>query len=429
MKKLFVSNHLWIKFLHMNTLKKVLPIILATLWFGSFLPAQGQGVVEGRVLNGTQPGAPLKGVSIEVVGLAGGMNVLKSAAPDSSGRFRLEGLPTDSMLLIRAVYGSVFYYSPLQFDNAAKANVEIQVFEPTDSMQGIRLEDAQIAFKLTDAGLGALESYSLANESKPPRSFMRADGNFRFSKAAGLAELPRLSITGPGSNMPVPEAPLESADGQSYYSRYPLRPGTTTIEISQAFPYQKGTYTYKKKFFQDVSKVNIGVIPQDMNVSGEGLTKVQVNAAQNFAVYSTGPIKAGTEVAWTFSGGTPVAEASAAPETAAPEQQPSILPMPTPVGQNAIFIGSLLLLGFLLILWYAGRRIIPAAGSDAEVRIRELKERREHLLNQVAVLDARYENVQGPERREYLKMREHSKRHLRRIGVLLGKSGNPKGNL
>ena len=51
----------------MTTLKKVLPILLTLLWCGPFLPAQGQGVAEGRVLNGTYPGSQLNGLSVETM--------------------------------------------------------------------------------------------------------------------------------------------------------------------------------------------------------------------------------------------------------------------------------------------------------------------------------------------------------------------------
>lgn len=405
----------------MTSLKRVFLPVLAGILLLHIAHAQGKGTVEGRLVNATNPANPPAKVAFDVMSLAGGMNVLKSAATDAAGKFRLEGLPTDGPLLIRAAFGGVNYFSQAAFDSSGKAQVEIQVYESTTSLEGITVDSAQIAFKLGAGGLNSLESYSIRNQTRPPRSFMREDGNFRFSKAPGILQVPSLSVTGPGTAMPVNQSALESADGQSYYSTYPLRPGTTLFEVSEALPYQNGGYTLRKRFYQDIPALNIGVTPRDMRISGDGIKKVQENEAENFTVYSAGPIKAGTEVAWTFSGGTPIAEAPepAAAPPVAPEGS-GIRPMPTLVAQNAIFIGVLLLAGFLVILWFAYNRMLAAGGNDRESHARELKERRDHLLDYVVSLDRKHES-QAIGAREYQRLREQAKRHLRRIAMVLGK--------
>ena len=142
-----------------------------------------------------------------------------------------------------------------------------------------------------------------------PASFWATSG---ISKAPGILEPPNLRVTAPGSSMPVVQSALESADGKSYYSLYPLRPGTTTFEVQQLLPYASKRYTFVKRFYQDIAKLDVGVIPQDMAVSGTGLTKVQTDSQKNFSVYSSAPVKGGTDVVWEFSGGTPVPEAEPA---------------------------------------------------------------------------------------------------------------------
>jgi hypothetical protein len=421
MKEVFSSGSLSIKFGRMMHLTKGLLILgLATVLFCPVLHAQGSGVAEGRIVNATNPAKAPAGVTVDVIKLTAGMSVLKSSKSDDAGKFQIDGLPTDTMLLLRATYGSVSYYSSPTFDASGKARVEIQVYEPTTSMQGIRIDKVQIAFKLTNEGLSSREMYTFVNETKPARSFMRADGNFRFSKAAGITEPPQLDVTGPGSSMPVNQPPLESPDGQSYYSLYPLRPGTTTFEVSQRLPYRNGGYTYRKKFYQDLPSVVIGIIPPDMKLTGEGLAMMP-GGAQGFAVYATAPIQADKEVLWTFAGGTPVAE-TAAPETAdaATGNDARIVPMPTPVAQNAMVVGPLLLIGLLLILWYSNNRVIAPSGESQEARARELKARREQLLDYVVALDQKYES-RKLDRRDYLRLREQAKRHLRRVALLLAK--------
>ena len=78
-----------------------------------------------------------------------------------------------------------------------------------------------------------------------------------------------------------------------------------------------------------------------------------------------------------------------------------------------------MLLGFIAVLWYAVNRI-PAISQGSDLRTKELRERREQLLNLLANLDNRYES-QALDRREYLKQREQGKRQLRRISMLLKK--------
>ncbi len=389
---------------------------MAVALIAAFAHAQGQGVVDGRLINGTDPRIIPAGAQLDIIQLGSGMSVLKSGTTDKAGKFRFDGLPASGPMLLRAGYKDVDYYRPVNLDSSGTANMEIEVYEPTTSTQGIRLGNVQIAFKLSGNSLLSRESYTFLNETKPARSFVRKDGTFKFSKAPGITEPPSMDVLGPGAVMPVNQPPLESADGKSYFSLYPLRPGSTTFEIGESLPYQNHSYTYRTKFYESVDSLNIGVMPQDMTLTGDGLTKVQTDAERNVAVYSTGPIKAGTEVAWTFSGGTPIVETPAP----APAPEPTVKPMPTVVGENAIILGPLLLLGLVIVLWYANACVLAGTERGQDVRIRELRERREQLLNYAADLDARHEN-NSIDRREYVRLREQCKRNLRRIAMLLAK--------
>lgn len=58
--------------------------------------------MEGKLVNGTDPSVTPSEVDIDVIGLGGGMSVLKSTVSDSAGKFRVDGLPTDQPIMIRA---------------------------------------------------------------------------------------------------------------------------------------------------------------------------------------------------------------------------------------------------------------------------------------------------------------------------------------
>jgi hypothetical protein len=380
------------------------------------LPAaypQQKGIAEGRLINLTDPSIIPRNVDLEVIELGGGMSIIKSATSDASGKFRIEGLPTDQRLMIRANYKGANYHSQMAFADG-KAKVELGVYESTTSMKDIQIESVSIAFQVIGDQLKSLETVTFNNKTKPPKTFASPEGNFRVSKPRGILEPPSLRVTAPGSSMPLVQSALESADGKSYYSLYPLRPGTTTFEIQQLLPYANKRYTFVKRFYQDVAKLDIGVLPQDVVLSGTGLSKIQGDTQRSFAVYSSVPVKAGAEVVWEFSGGTPVPE----PEPAAAEAEPQVTPMPNAVGRNAMILGPLLLMGLVLVLWYAYARPKNGSRDASDFRQKKLRERRDLLLNAIADLDRRYEE-RSLEEQEYRKQREENKRQLRRISLLL----------
>jgi hypothetical protein len=394
---------------------KKIPLTILLVCFLS-LPAaypQQNGIAEGRIVNLTDPSIVPRNVELEIIELGGGMNVIRSATTDASGRFRIDGLPEEQRLMLRADYKGANYYSQMAFTNG-KADVELGVYETTTSMKDIVVEDVTIAFQVIGDQLKSLETVTIDNRTKPPRTFASPEGNFRVSKPPGILEPPMLRVTAPGSSMPLVQSALESADGKSYYSLYPLRPGITTFEVQSSFPYATKRYTFVKKFFQDTPKLEVGVLPEDVVLQGAGLTKMRSDAQKNFSVYSSVPVKAGTEVVWEFSGGTPVPESA----PTAGEGEAQVTPMPNAVGRNTMIIGPLLLMGFILVLWYTYGRPQNGSGDASDFRQKKVRERREQLLNAVAELDRRYEEKLLGEQ-EYLKQREENKRQLRRISLLM----------
>ncbi len=389
-------------------------LILLCLLISSSASAQQTGIVEGRVVNGTDPSIVAGGVPLEVVALSGGMSIIRSAAADSRGGFRFEGLPVDQMLIVRAIYKDANYHTQVVFDRTGRAYVEIKVFEETNSMDGIGVEEYQMVFQAAGNQLQILDTILIHNVTVPEKTFMDPDGNFRFSKTPEILSLPQMRITAPGSSMPVMQSVLESPDGQYYYSLYPLRPGKTKVEAFQLLPYENRDYTYFKKFYYRIPSIEIGVIPMDMELSGVGLTKIRTDPDENVAVYRGGPIEAGTEVKWFFSGGTPLA----VQEASVPETEPGIRPLPNAVGRNALIIGPLFLIGFILVLWYAYNRSDENVPVTQDLQKRQIRKHRNELLDNLADLDHRYE-AHLLDKKEYLRQREKGKGLLRRIALLL----------
>ena len=343
---------------------KMLRFYLVLIWLAvlaATASAQGRGVAEGRLINRTDPAIVAGNTELEVLLLSSGMDIIKTAITDARGAFRIDNLPDSMPLMLRAVYKGANYHGMLVFDENGKASLDLDVYETTTSMKDIRIETANMAFQIEGDHLHAVETFVVVNSSNPPRVYLNPEGNFRVSKAPGLLEPPGIRITAPGSEMPLSQSALESADGESYYSLYPLRPGGTIFEVHQTLPYTDGKYVYLKKFFQDIPEFSVGVIPLNMKLSGEGLKKTEDHAAENFSVYASGAVKAGDAVAWTFTGGTPVA----AMEDVEDEHglsETSIEVRDGIVGRYALTIGSLILAAFIIALLFS-----PGFGRNARL--------------------------------------------------------------
>jgi hypothetical protein len=392
------------------------PLILFWLTVLPAVYAQTRGVIEGRVINRTNASTIARGVELDIIGLSSAMSIIRTATTDSAGRFRIDQLPENQQMVIRANYKGANYHGKVSFNAAGVASVTIDVFEPTDSMKDIQVEGAHLVFEMAGDQLKAVETVSFNNKTNPPRTYINPEGSFRVSKPPGILEPPLMRATAAGSSMPLTQTALESADGKSYYSQYPLKPGVTTFEVQEVLPYTNRSYSYVGRFYQDIASLKIGVIPQDLAVSGNGLSNPEINSQKNFAVYSLPPVKAGTEVTWTLSGGTPVPAAE--PREASGES--SVQAVPGDIERNALIIGPLLLMGFIVVLWYAFNRKQMVSPAAADSNPRQLTDRREQLLNSIAEMDHRFE-THAVGRQEFLRQRAESKRELRRISQLLKK--------
>jgi len=333
---------------------KMLRFFLILMWLAAAATAmaQGRGVAEGRLVNRTDPAVIAGNTELEVLVLSGGMDIIKTATTNANGTFRIEGLPDDMPLLLRAVYKGTNFQGMLRFGVDGKAGLELEVYEPTASVKDIHVEAANMAFQLEGDHLHAVESFVMVNSSNPPQVYLNPEGNFRISKAPGILEPPQIRITAPGSEMPLTQSALESADGESYYSLYPLRPGGTVFEVHQALPYTDGKYVYEKKFFQDIDGFSVGVIPVDMTLSGGSLKKTEEYAEENFAVFASDSVGAGDTVTWIFTGGTPVATMTHEHEWG----ETTIIIADGVIGRNALPIGSTIFTVLILSLWVALRK-------------------------------------------------------------------------
>jgi hypothetical protein len=153
---------------------------LILIWLAAAVAtAWGGGIAEGRLVNRTDQAIAAGNTELEVLTLSSGMDVIKTAATDAQGMFRIEGLPDAMPLMLRAVYKGANYHGMLRFDADGKARLELEVYEPTTSMKDIRVEAANIAVQLEGYTgdiegnhLHAVETFVVVNSTKPPRVYV-----------------------------------------------------------------------------------------------------------------------------------------------------------------------------------------------------------------------------------------------------------------
>jgi len=132
--------------------------------------AQGQGVIEGQVVNGTANGGPVEGLMVTLHVFAGmEEETPQTTTTDAKGRFRFEGLSTEAnhvYALLLNYQGADYGSDLLAFSEGETAlSVPIQVYESTESDEAVSIEQAHIFVDFREISLVVGEMYIFSNSS------------------------------------------------------------------------------------------------------------------------------------------------------------------------------------------------------------------------------------------------------------------------
>jgi hypothetical protein len=205
--------------------------MLLTAWIAGVTLAQDSdgGVIEGRVVNGTNPMGNVTGLDITATMFVG-MEAIGSASTKSngSGAFRFENLPAspDSLYFVTAEYQDVGYHSEALTlaGNGSIAGVEIEVYESTDSDNAIAFTLVHPAIKVTGEGIVVSQYYQYANHGNltyigtPIESMPHGRGTLRFwvpGNATDVGGDERLILVG---NELIDTLPLIPGNGELAYN-------------------------------------------------------------------------------------------------------------------------------------------------------------------------------------------------------------------
>jgi hypothetical protein len=269
-------------------MKRPAIILFITLlsFFGPTLAlAQGQGVIEGVVTNGTS-GEPVAGQGI-TLRLFKGMEEEEAltSSTDEGGRFRFQNLATggEYAYLVQLVYQEVGYTSDvLTFtEGESRLDVPITVYETTESDAALRIERAHffIDFDPQARAISVGEMYIFTNEGD--KVYIGEDGaTLRFSLPPGARDL-RFERGALGERF------LEIEGG--FVDTKPVPPGVGARQFlfSYALSYDANDYILSKEIFYPIATLNvlvpdIGVQVSSDQVAFQGVQQTEGQAYLNF---------------------------------------------------------------------------------------------------------------------------------------------------
>jgi hypothetical protein len=270
-------------------------IVALTLSIVPFLGAEA-GTVHGVVKNGTS-GQVASGIEVILIQLQGGMQPVANSKTDSQGKFAFENPSLGAQpMLVRAIFHGVNFHQPVP---PGKSEIEVEVFEPTQDAKTIAVPSHIVIVQPNGANLIVGEEYSVQNNSKPPRAYFRAEGNFEFALPE-RAHIQQAAAWGP-SGMPVVQATIDKSKNR-YAIAFAFRPGESGMRYSYELPYAGNAATLNLPTVYPGARLLV-LAPPTMQVSGDGLQPGGQEQGMN--VYGRDGVPANSVFALNISGTAP----------------------------------------------------------------------------------------------------------------------------
>ncbi|HSJ56416.1 MAG TPA: hypothetical protein VLC95_04495, partial [Anaerolineae bacterium] len=314
--------------MHSFTLRAAL-IALALLAFLVAAPAataQGSGVLEGQVVNGTQGGPAIgSGVNVTLRAFQNGIELnVQQAATGDDGRFRFEGLDTDSALeyWLEADYLDVNYaeQEPYAFAEGEETlSATVSVYETTTDDSTVRIGSVHMIAESFGQAMRVTEIHLLSNsgdrtfvgepgEGDTPFtvSIPLPDGAVGFALGEGMAADRFVEVEGGLSDTdPVPPGQETSMVFFSYH----LMVTGDAVELEREFSYP-------------VDILNILVAQPGLELESEQLESrgAQLFQGRQYGFFAATDLPAGSPVVMNL---LPVAGADTAPSMPGAEPAPS----------------------------------------------------------------------------------------------------------
>jgi len=281
----------------------VLALGLTTIVTVASAQAQGSGVIDGQVVNGTA-GGPAIGAGITVT-----LQLIQSdtltgtleTTTDSAGRFRFEGLSTDLNWSYwpEAVYLDVTYtYTGfVKFEEGqATQNVTLPVYETTGDDSRIAIHSGHIIVESFGTVLRISEVYLFGNSGD--RTYVGRPGPEGQVTTVGVPLPP--DAVGLAFGEDVPADRFVQSEGKLLDTE-PVPPGQETLTVFYSYhvPVTGSSVHVERSYDYPLTALTVLLTQPGLALSSDQLLDggSQALMDQEFAVYTAGDLAAGTPLA------------------------------------------------------------------------------------------------------------------------------------
>jgi hypothetical protein len=278
------------------------------------------GAIDGTVINRTS-GKPASGVAMTLVKPGqNGMQTIGATTTDDVGRFVFEkDQPGGGPQLLQATFKGVTY-NKLMTPNIPTSNVEVDVYEATNSPAVARIAERMMVIEPSSSEISVTETVIVRNDSKTTYN-NDALGGFRFYLPPAANGQSRVQVQGP-QGMPLPRAAEKTKEADVMQVNFPIKPGQTEFEVNYALP-AGSPFTFRGRVV-GVKEMPSGplrlVVPAGVTLSGTDIQKVGTEPKTQATIYTvTAANNFSAEITGTGALRQPGNEATAADDSESPE--------------------------------------------------------------------------------------------------------------
>jgi hypothetical protein len=254
----------------------------------SFLLASGVAFasIDGTVINRTS-GKPASGVAMTLVKPGkNGMQTIGATTTDDAGHFVFEkDQPGGGPQLLQATFKGVTY-NKLMTPNIPTSNVEVDVYEATNSPTVARIAERMMVIEPSSSEISVTETMIVQNDSKTTYN-NDALGGFRFYLPPAANGQSRVQAQGP-QGMPLPRAAEKTKEADVMQVNYPIKPGQTEFEANYTLP-AGSPFTFRSRVV-GVKGMSSGplrlVVPAGVTLAGSDIEKVGTEPKTQATIYT-----------------------------------------------------------------------------------------------------------------------------------------------
>ena len=222
-------------------------VVFALAFPGVVFAAEGDGVIEGQVINGTASGDSVAGLELTFERyLDGDLDDSQLITTEEDGRFVVEGVPTGSGYFYRAslFYQNAEYFSDYAFfeEGETVAYPGLVVYNATTYDDTISVTQSHTIVQVEGNGLYITEVYAFINDSDLTYvgEVEVSDGQFVTLSFPLPEDASALSL-GTG----LMQCCIYGSDG-GFVHTMPVMPGVTDVMFSYSVPYAGDSFTFDR---------------------------------------------------------------------------------------------------------------------------------------------------------------------------------------